>query len=117
MIRDYVNKFKKSDEPFEILIRNETFFREKFTQFLYSPRGGIFQVFVWFQICIFVITTLFQPNFWFSEPLKCGEPAPDVLLQAISYSHRRFTRSGEWVPAMRKVQQVAKVISFICNKN
>jgi len=93
--RDYVNKFKKSDEPFEILIRNETFFREKFTQFLYSPRGGIF-----------------QPNFWFSEPLKCGEPAPDVLLQAISYSHRRFTKSGEWVPAMRKVQQVAKDTKF-----
>jgi len=93
--RDYVNKFKKSDEPFETLIRNETFFREKFTQFLYSPRGGIFQT-----------------NFWFSEPLKCGAPAPDVLLQAISYSHNRFTKSGEWVPAMRKVQEVVKDTQF-----
>jgi len=93
--RDYVNKFKKSDQPFETLISNETFFREKFTQFLYSPRGGIF-----------------QPNFWFSEPLKCGSPAPDVLLQAISYSHRRFTKSGEWVPAMRKVQEVVKETKF-----
>eukprot|EP00092_Neocalanus_flemingeri_P023513 GFUD01025500.1.p1 GENE.GFUD01025500.1~~GFUD01025500.1.p1 ORF type:complete len:1021 (+),score=134.31 GFUD01025500.1:157-3219(+) len=93
--RDYVNKFKKTNDSFETLIRNETYFRDKFTQFLYSPRGGIF-----------------QPNFWFSEPLKCGEPAPDVLLQAISYSHKRFERSGQWIPAMRKVQQVVKDTPF-----
>ena len=32
---------------------------------------------------------LFQPYFWFSSPLQCGEPASDVLLQAIPYSHLR----------------------------
>ena len=42
--KDYVNKIKREEEPFEELIKNETYFREKFTQFLYSPRGGIFQV-------------------------------------------------------------------------
>ena len=70
--KDYVNKIKREEEPFEELIRNETYFREKFTQFLYSPRGGIFQA-----------------NFWFSSDLVCGEPAPDVLLQALPYSHKR----------------------------
>ena len=42
--KTYVNKIKQTNEPFEELIKNETYFREKFTQFLYSPRGGIFQV-------------------------------------------------------------------------
>ena len=44
--RDYVNKFKKSDDSFEVLISNETYFRDKFTQFLFSPKGAIFQVFL-----------------------------------------------------------------------
>ena len=70
--KDYVNKIKREEAPFEELIKNETYFREKFTQFLYSPRGGIFQA-----------------NFWFSSELVCGEPAPDVLLQALPYSHKR----------------------------
>ena len=34
----------------------------------------------------------FQPNFWFSSKLVCGEPAPDVLLQAIPFQHKRFFR-------------------------
>ena len=42
--RDYVNKFKYTEETFERLISNETYFRSKLTQFLYSPRGMIFQV-------------------------------------------------------------------------
>ena len=41
--RDYVNKFKKTNQTFEELISDESYFREKFTQFLFSPRGGIFQ--------------------------------------------------------------------------
>ena len=46
--KTYVNKIKQTNEPFEELIKNETYFREKFTQFLYSPRGGIFQVNIYF---------------------------------------------------------------------
>ena len=42
--RDYVNKFKKTNDSFEVLISNETYFRDKFTQFLFSPKGAIFQV-------------------------------------------------------------------------
>jgi len=93
--RDYVNKFKKTNQTFEMLIRNETLFREKLTQFLYSPRGGSFQA-----------------NFWFSSPLKCGEPAPDVSLQMITYTHKRFGRSAEWIPAMRRVKSIVKEAEF-----
>ena len=42
--RDYVNRIKNDERSFEELMSNETYFRDKFTQFLYSPRGGIFQV-------------------------------------------------------------------------
>jgi len=94
--RDYVNKFKRENESFEALIRNEDYFREKLTQFLFSPKGAIF-----------------QPNFWFSEPLKCGEPAPDVLLQTIPFSHKRFDSSTVWIPAMREVQKIVAVMCHI----
>ena len=41
-----MNKFKKTDASFETVIRNESFFREKFTQFLFSPKGASFQVII-----------------------------------------------------------------------
>eukprot|EP00092_Neocalanus_flemingeri_P006866 GFUD01007412.1.p1 GENE.GFUD01007412.1~~GFUD01007412.1.p1 ORF type:complete len:1065 (+),score=241.14 GFUD01007412.1:250-3444(+) len=93
--RDYVNKFKNTNDSFEVLISNETYFRDKLTQFLFSPKGAIF-----------------QPNFFFSEPIKCGEPAPDVLLQAIPYSHKRFNSSTVWIPAMREVQRIVEETPF-----
>ena len=42
--RKYVNKFKRNNEAFNDLIKDENFFRKKLTQFLFSPRGAIFQV-------------------------------------------------------------------------
>ena len=109
LCRDYVNKFKPENATFEHLITNKTYFKDKFTQFLFSPKGAIYQVrfsfsFVFllkggiyqvgfnflffFLICIL----LSQPNFWFSSKLVCGEPAPDVQLQAIPFQHKRFFR-------------------------
>lgn len=93
--RDYVNKFKKTNDSFEDLMDSEEYFRDKLTQFLFSPKGAIF-----------------QPNFWFSEPLKCGEPAPDVLLQTIPFSHKRFDSSTVWIPAMREVQKIVAETPF-----
>ena len=43
--REYVNKYKSSNETFENLIRNEDYFRKKLTQFLFSPKGAFYQVF------------------------------------------------------------------------
>jgi len=93
--RDYVTKFKNTDESFEELIKDESFFRIKLTQFLYSPRGAIY-----------------QPYFWWSSPLTCGQPAPDVLLQAIPYSHLRFNSSSVWIPAMRETQRIVSEIPW-----
>ena len=36
--------------------------------------------------------------------LECGKPAPDVELQAIPFSHKRFHRSDDWIPAMERVE-------------
>ena len=44
LLRDYVNKFKKSNESFDVLMENDSYFREKLTQYLFSPKGAIFQV-------------------------------------------------------------------------
>ena len=86
-----MNKFKPTNASFESLISDETYFRQKFTQFLYSPKGGIYQVIEKYKTSL---NFHLKPNFWFSEPLKCGELAPDVLLQAIPYQHKRFYRSS-----------------------
>ena len=48
LCRDYVNKFKPENATFEHLITNKTYFKEKFTQFLFSPKGGIYQVVKYF---------------------------------------------------------------------
>ena len=65
--RDYVNKFKAEDASFEILIRNESFFREKFTQFLFSPKGASYQVslhlFFYFFFLILWLQTFFPTYF------------------------------------------------------
>jgi len=93
--RNYVNKFKESNATFEQLVKNETYFRGKLTQFLFSPRGAIY-----------------QPYFWFSSPLECGQPAPDIRLQAIPYSHLRFESSSVWIPAMRETQRIVSEIPW-----
>jgi hypothetical protein len=96
--RNYVIRFKEPENlerTFEQLMTNNTYFRHKFTQFLFSPKGAIFQA-----------------NFWFDDKLECGQPAPNVSLQAIPYGHKRFDRSTEWVPAMYKVEQIVEEIGF-----
>ena len=42
--RSYINNIKNSEKSFEELMKDEAYFRDKFTQFLFSPRGAIFQV-------------------------------------------------------------------------
>jgi len=93
--RAYVNKFKWDDETFEDLVHDDQYLREKITQFLFSPSGAVY-----------------QPYFEFDADLKCGEPAPDILLQAIPYSHMRFNSSTQWVPAMMEVEQIVEDTGF-----
>ena len=37
-------KFNTDNQTFEELIQDDDFFRSKLTQFLFSPRGAIYQV-------------------------------------------------------------------------
>jgi len=93
--REYVETFKTDNKTFEELLLEEGYFRNKLTQFLFSPKGAIYQA-----------------NFWFADKLECGSPAPDILLQAIPYSHLRFERSTVWVPAMEAVEAIVESVPF-----
>ena len=53
-----------------------------------------------------------QPYFWWSSPLVCGQEAPDLLLQALPFTHKRFAKSAEWIPAMREVQRIVRETHF-----
>ena len=33
-------------------------------------------------------------------------------MQALPYSHKRFGRSAEWIPAMREVQHIVEEVTF-----
>ena len=76
--RDYVTKFKNSDESFDDLIKDETFFRSKLTQFLYSPRGAIYQVNVLIQSQHQHLETVwsFSPHLKLLSPKVFGNENP-----------------------------------------
>ena len=40
--------------------------------------------------------------------LKCGEPAPDILLGKITFTHKRLESSTEHIPALEKVKEIMK---------
>ena len=53
----------------------------------------------------------YQNNFKFDGDLKCGEPAPPILVSSIEFSHPKFETGprGEHIEAMRWVKEkVAK---------
>ena len=59
------------------------YFHHKLSQFLHSPRGA-----------------MYKSQFQFSSDLKCGEPAPPVLVSIINYQHVNLESASHWVPAM-----------------
>ena len=61
----YVNEnFLEADDQLPAYPMSEAFFREKLTQFLFSPSGA-----------------KFMREFVFNGTIKCGEPAPDVSVR------------------------------------
>ena len=58
----YVNEnFLEADHQLPEYAMSEAFFKDKLTQFLFSPSGA-----------------KFMKEFVFNGTIKCGEPAPDV---------------------------------------
>ena len=70
---------------------SETVFRNTLTRFLFSPGGA-----------------MYRSKFRFESDLVCGDPAPDIGLFEISFSHRLFSGPEEHVPAMNQVKQAVK---------
>ena len=62
---------------------NETDFQWKLSQFLHSPQG-----------------VQYKTRFLFDGELKCGVPAPRVLVSVINYEHVILESASYWVPAM-----------------
>ena len=69
---------------------NDTF-NEKFTQFLYSPKGA-----------------LYRPRFIFNyNNISCGKPAPDVALSTIMFQHKLFPAGpSQHIPAMNRIKNL-----------
>ena len=72
--------------------RNETIFREKMTQFFFSPRGS-----------------KYRQQFTFQGEPTCGMKCPEVLLSDITFNHRIFLKGpSEHIPAMNRVKKILK---------
>ena len=69
---DYIKKLGYTEEASQL---NETAFRYSLSQFLFSPAGAVF-----------------RNGFNFKNPVECGEPAPQVMLSEITYTHRYLTK-------------------------
>ena len=67
-------------------------FGEIFTQFLYSPRGG-----------------LYRERFKFeNNNLTCGNPAPELVFSDIKFQHKIFSGPSEHIPAMNRIKNLIK---------
>ena len=92
-----VENMKTSDISFlpnKILSEQE--FRDKFTQFLYSPTGSLYRAKFLFEY----------------DSLSCGNPAPDLELSTITFQHKIFPAGpSEHIPAMNRIK------SLISNAN
>ena len=93
--KEYVNKHFRPDHPLPTHPVEEEEFNKLLTQFLFSPSGS-----------------RYQPNFQFSSPLVCGQPAPPILVSSLGFVHPKLTGGpgASHLAAMRWVKdRVAKV--------
>ena len=80
--------YDKHSNPFN---NNDTLFREKLTQFFYSPMGSKYRM-----------------QFKHAADPICGKQAPDVLLSDITFRHRIFQGPSQQIPAMNRVKSIIK---------
>ena len=80
---------------------NGTAFDGILTQFLYNaaPR---------------TLGLRFIPSFKFmnNSELVCGEPAPDILLTTLTFTHHKFTDRSEHIPALNRVKEIIEQCDF-----
>ena len=75
---------------------NGTMFDRMLTQFLYNAAPN-------------TLGLRFIPSFKFmNSELLCGEPAPEILLTTITFTHHKFSDRSEHIPALNKVKEIIK---------
>lgn len=87
----YIRISSPKKESVKNLMKNETFFNEKLSQFLYSPSGG-----------------KYRDIFRFDGELQCGKASPRVLLSDMTFRHKIFSGPSEHIPAMNRVKKIIK---------
>lgn len=70
---------------------NETQFRSKLAQFLFSPKGG-----------------KYRQQFKFEKEPICGEKSSKILLSDITFTHKVFDGPSQHIPAMNRVKRIIK---------
>ena len=74
------------DDPnFEWNMLNETMFQEKWSHFLFAPKGAKYRLMLKFD-----------------GDLQCGQPAPPIVVSSMDFVHIGFDSATEWVPALDK---------------
>ena len=80
----FIQKFLRVDDPsFEWASLNETTFHERLAHFLFAPMGAKYRIMIKFD-----------------GDLKCGHPAPQILVSSMDFTHIGFASASEWVPAL-----------------
>jgi len=88
----FIDYTKKLNLPTPFHQNNETIFKEKLTQFFYSPRGS-----------------KYRQQFKFEADPVCGKIAPEILQSDITFSHKIFQGPQQQIPAMNRVKRIIKV--------
>lgn len=88
----FVPSSADSEHRLPALKMNSSLFNDRLSQFLHSPNGG-----------------KYRARFKFDGELKCGEPAPELMLTDLTFLHLKFSGPSEHVPAMNRVKNLIAV--------
>ena len=77
------------DSDKELFSMSEEFFREKLARYLYSPSGG-----------------KFRHLFEFDGDIRCGQPAPRVLMNSMMFQHKNVIATSDKIEAMTWLKNV-----------
>lgn len=55
---------------------------------------------------------IYQPKFKFSTDLKCGEPAPPIMVSSIEFRFNQFPGPSVYLPAMHRIKDLVRDANF-----
>merc|ERR1719225_1516161 len=88
----YTNNFESPPSIFNL---TELEFRQRLTQYLFSKEGSRHRL-----------------MFRYHEELICGQPAPDIQMFRLGFTHHLFSGPKEQIPAMNRVKDIISEANF-----